>query len=923
MLSYEKLFEKGFFMSHGFPLHSSSSGVSDMLTDYSRCEAEILDKTGAFQSSGAVLVLDAQTHTIVGMSQNWGSISGLLSDAWPESSFALTDLLRFPVELTQLEPEQPVCLTPTPALQRHRKAFELQAHLNGDYLFIEWVYTPAAEALLQAPFQTELPAPEAARASRRNIYQTLQQFCEHLQEALSLDRVMVYQFDADHSGDVVAESCRPDWTPYLGLHYPASDIPQVARDMYLKVPLRHICDAMAPVSGLLTLPEHPALAIDLSACSLRSVSPYHLTYLQNMGVRATLSVAIRYEGKLWGLIACHHGQPLHLTLQARQYVLDAVSQLEVCLSDWLAFRAVAEQNEQAHFYAAQQEQLKHIAVDDGLATLESLLLGDYSLAALLQADATAIYVDGAIVAAGNTPDPAWISDFVKQWTQSGTPESGEPDLFVSHRLQDEAIIPPLSSSENAGLMALRVCDSPSIVLLAFRQEFLHEVHWGGNPYRDQDPGEPLSPRRSFQLWKETVRHQARAWTSKDRLAIQRFKALLRERFSPPQLQAVLTRGTRELMAQLRQHSYIAKILGNSADSGLAMTVLESSEAPAKVLHLNPSLQKVLDTPVKAEAAAARSVEDTLFDLGLTQAQVNTLGAIPQRIKVWLARRGHRVVKMSRRKILSFYIDQTQHAMVAFQFFDVTAEERVENSLQAAYRQANQADAAKLKFLKHTSNELMSPLKEVQRLSNGLHTELSHMGLDDLLLYTDKIGGSSQQMLSRVEQLLFFARSASGHMLLDLEPVDLQALLQECVDCLKSFALKQGVDIKCEAFKPMIVSGNQESLRHMLMNLLDNAVRYSHTGALVFCRLRQNTPGDVFVEIEDQGKGMTEHELAQVFTPYYTGEAQSQGKAAEGTGLGLTLVKHVVEAHRGQIDRSTGAPRCGFFFRKKTCQKSWI
>ncbi len=916
-------------MSQGFT--SKPPSVSAIFADYSRCEAEDLAKTGAFQSSGAVLVLDAQSQSIIGMSQNWPQVSGLMDKPWPQASMVLTDLLNFPTELTRLQSDTPMCLTPAPALLRHRKAFELQAHLKGAYLFIEWIYTPVLPSLHERTFTVACPRPETV-SPRRNIYQTLQQFCEHIQEALGLDRVMVYQFDADQAGDVVAESCRPDWTPYLGLHYPASDIPQVARDLYAQVPLRHIYDAMAPLSGFLTLSEHPAATIDLTGCSLRSVSPYHLEYLQNMGVRATLSIAIIQKGKLWGLIACHHGQPLHLPLAAKQYLHEAVFQLEQCLTEGLLFREKAEQDYLERFYAAQREHLRRVSPDDGLAALEALLLGDYALEASLQADATAIYADGLIAATGNVPSAEWIQHFIQQWTQSENLEAARQDVFVSHCLHNEKwVSPSLSSetlsSENSGMLALRVCHSPPVILFAFRQEFLHEVHWGGNPHREIDAGTPLSPRRSFQLWKETVRHQARPWTPEEQKSIQTFKAVLLEHFQPQQLKQALKAGTRAFVLQVRQHSYIAKTLTKGAKSGVAMTFLESSEAPPTVLHLNQALQKLLKIPFEANASHERSVEDVLFDLGLTPEQVDHLGSIPQPIKVWSARLGHRIFKMSRCKILSFSEDQTHAAIVTFQFFDITAEERIEKSLRAAHRQVDQAHASKLKFLSRTSNEMLMPLKEIRRVSHMLHEELSQMALDDLSLYTEKINRSSQQMLNRVEQLLFFARSASGHMMLDLEPVDLQALLQNCVSSLSDFAREQGVTIQYEASRAMVVSGNRESLQHLFMNVLDNAVRYSQAGASVFCRLRQDkADGQVFVEIDDQGKGMTEHELYKAFTPYYAGNAQPQDTKTESTGFGLAFAKQIVDAHRGQLELVSSVnrgTRVRILLPRKQVKKSWI
>ena len=121
------------------------------------------------------------------------------------------------------------------------------------------------------------------------------------------DRVMVYRYDADYNGEVVAEAKRADLNSFLGLHYPASDIPAQARALYEKNWIRLISDvdyAPAPIEPA----DHPATGapLDLTYSTLRSVSPIHLEYLRNMGVRASMSISLLRDDKLWGLIACHH-----------------------------------------------------------------------------------------------------------------------------------------------------------------------------------------------------------------------------------------------------------------------------------------------------------------------------------------------------------------------------------------------------------------------------------------------------------------------------------------------------------------------------------------------------------------------------------------------------------------------------------------
>ena len=117
-------------------------------------------------------------------------------------------------------------------------------------------------------------------------------------------RVMIYQFHEDWSGQVIAENRQPEAEPYLGLRYPASDIPSQARQLYTVNLLRVVVDTHSTPIPILADSRSPR--IDLTYSILRSVSPYHIEYLRNMQVTATLTASLMVDGRLWGMIACHH-----------------------------------------------------------------------------------------------------------------------------------------------------------------------------------------------------------------------------------------------------------------------------------------------------------------------------------------------------------------------------------------------------------------------------------------------------------------------------------------------------------------------------------------------------------------------------------------------------------------------------------------
>ena len=144
-----------------------------------------------------------------------------------------------------------------------------------------------------------------------------------LKALLGFDRVMVYRFHSDDTGEVFAEAREMRLESFFGLHYPASDIPPQARKLYLTNILRIISDVADPTVAIAPAVSPAGIPLDLSLGTLRSVSPIHIEYLRNMGVTASMSISIVVRGKLWGLFACHH----YSGARVLPYALRAVAEL--------------------------------------------------------------------------------------------------------------------------------------------------------------------------------------------------------------------------------------------------------------------------------------------------------------------------------------------------------------------------------------------------------------------------------------------------------------------------------------------------------------------------------------------------------------------------------------------------------------------
>lgn len=353
-----------------------------------------------------------------------------------------------------------------------------------------------------------------------NTYQAVRNSVEELNRASSMtelydttaravrdltgfDRVMVYRYDRDYNGEVVAECKQDDLNSFLGLHYPASDIPAQARAMYEKSWLRLISDVdYTPAPLVPTMDPASGTPLDLTHATLRSVSPIHIEYLQNMGVRASMSISLLRHGRLWGLIACHHYAGPHLP----PYGARAAAEF---LGSTLSLRLIDRfDDDQLRERLASQSMLAHVtaATLNESESVASALLGTPSLLDLLPSAGVVVSLGGEYHELGSVP-PADVVAQVVTWARG----AGE-EMASTERLSDA--LPGLDLHEAAGALALNLPDEQYVVW--FRQEVLRAVDWGGDPHNKaiavrEGDGVRLSPRKSFERWREVVDKCCEAW----------------------------------------------------------------------------------------------------------------------------------------------------------------------------------------------------------------------------------------------------------------------------------------------------------------------------------------------------------------------------------------------------------------------------
>ncbi len=359
-----------------------------------------------------------------------------------------------------------------------------------------------------------------------------QYLVDEIRTALGFARVMIYRFREDGCGEVITESLEPGLPPYLGLRYPASDVPQIARRLYQLNSHRQIPDIHADPVPILSL--NAGELADLSLSDLRAVSPIHLEYLNNMGVRASLSFPIQIKGELWGLIACHHSTPRYLPLPVRLRCAEMAQVFALAVIGYQSTRRLLDLSESDQDLAALMSALRLLEEQRGAGLIEIQAEGHghltdrtlgQALLALARASGAALVDRSLVITYGQTPAVADIRALVS-WLK----ETTHQPIFVTDRLPqlfpDALAFAALAS----GMLAIRIYHEGSDRwFIWWRPEQPQTVYWAGDPRKStlfDGQRQVLSPRSSFERWVELTAGQSEPWTDSDLLRAKRFRSLV-------------------------------------------------------------------------------------------------------------------------------------------------------------------------------------------------------------------------------------------------------------------------------------------------------------------------------------------------------------------------------------------------------------
>ncbi len=493
-----------------------STGPAFGQADLTNCEREQIHLAGSVQPYGFLLALREPALRIVQISANTQALLGtpalgLLNQPVTELGGDIEQQVRQLAASTDLA--EPAALRCRLMAFGQSAEFEGTVHREpGGALIVELEPTAAARTNLETvqidgPALIEMLGSAIERFSTSSTIGVLADtVVQCFRDLAGYDRVMVYKFDPDGHGKIIAEARDPRLESLLGHHYPASDIPQRARELYLRNRLRVLVDVHSDAAPLVPrLAPSSGQELDMSMCHLRSMSPLHLQYLKNMGVTATLVVSLVREGKLWGLIACHHYKPRNLRFAVR-----AACDL---LAEVVSTRIAAIENYTHAQVAIQVRRLEQRLIE---ATSTE---GDWRLALFrnprtllqpLDATAAALFYDGEVLTSGEAPSTPELRRLM-QWVDAQCADGLFTCSSVGRANPALQSLTPTAS----GVLAVKLSASRPEYLMWFRKEQLLSVTWAGDPTKPvvgNDPME-LSPRRSFAAWSEIVRGTALPWSS--------------------------------------------------------------------------------------------------------------------------------------------------------------------------------------------------------------------------------------------------------------------------------------------------------------------------------------------------------------------------------------------------------------------------
>jgi light-regulated signal transduction histidine kinase (bacteriophytochrome)/CheY-like chemotaxis protein len=865
----------------------AAAGAAAFKAMLDNCEREPIHMPGSIQPAGALVAFEPGAGTLLHASTNLGrwlpvgalpvkgrSLSELLgSEADACIRRALAARAGGPVRHEVLDlPARPAEGQPVPL------EAVVHGHAGVGFAEFEPASAPAGDGL-----QGLSDTIDALR-SASGLDELCQRMAQRVKRLTRFDRVMVYRFDERHNGHVVAESRESAMESFLDLHYPASDIPAQARELYASNLVRYIPDVdYTPVPVLPWLDSERLQPLDMSHAVLRSVSPMHLRYLRNMGVGSTLTLSLLVDGRLWGLIACHHRTRTALPIRLRRACY-ALAVTAGYMTGW---------------FTGQQR----LAAQAEAARARSTIVEAFNQVQVPLADVIEHCTVPLLQLTGATGGAFWRGD---EWMPFGrwpdAARGGSVLRHVRHAFETSAadridtehaeLQPALADDElrlACGLLAIKFDSFASSGLVWLRPEQRQEVAWGGDPdtpvqVETDGNGQPVpSPRSSFARWTTLVKGRCRPWSDLDREAASSLDVL----------RQVLV--VRDALAQVSlSERHFRSLVTLQSDA------YWQTDAHGQVVTMSRPL------PFEHGPLQGRTLPE-VFEAACGGDDDAGVRALREALAARQPFRGIRLSGGTAAGGAGFVLQISGARLLdaegATTGWHGTLSDRThEVAMQTAVREKAAAELASLeksKFLSQVSHELRTPLNAVLGFSQLVIADATTPAPQRQLV--EHVVQAGDWLLKMISDLLELSKTETGHLDVSLTAVDVRRLFDELQVLLGTQAAERTVDLQLPPPGAAVwVRADPARLLQVLLNLGSNAIKYNRAGGQVqFTVADEPGTDEVRLAVADTGDGLTPAQIEHLFEPF--NRLGREGSAVGGTGIGLVITRQLVALMGGRIE----------------------
>lgn len=576
--------------------------VNREIVNLTNCEQEPIHIPGSIQPHGFLIAID--TNFTVRYA------SGNIKDY---TLLSVGEILQKPIEIligthqmtefqNYIEHLQNKITTPH-IVNIKNLQFQCVIHHSSDFLICE--FEPVSEFI---PRVSTVYDQAINFAKYMGQAMTLQQLCDsvatEIRALTGYDRVMVYRFDKEYNGEVFAESKSVEHEPFLGLHYPHTDIPIQARQLYIKNLLRLIVDINYTPVPIFTRENATNENLDLSYSTLRSVSPIHIEYLKNMGVGATLTISLIHEDKLWGLVACHHYSAKYID----HYTRIAAQLQGHFLTSQIQVREMAEEYTIAANINKSLETLLNQTFAPERTSLQSLVQ-QAQILEICNASGVAVLLNDVVYKAGKTPADDSILK-IASWART----KASKGFYSTDRLPEHLPEAQEWCETASGILYYQLGVVHDETIIWFRPESLEEINWSGDPEKaiiKDDNG--LSPRKSFEKYQQIVKCRSHEWTKTEQTAASTFSYSLQKYITLILLTEEEAR-QRELTKQLRESNLELENISWISTHDLKEPLRKIQLFSSRLLDLEKNMSADISNTLQKMNASANKMQKLISDI---------------------------------------------------------------------------------------------------------------------------------------------------------------------------------------------------------------------------------------------------------------------------------------------------------------------